>query len=209
MVGSGAALAWERRNRLSYATSGSRPAPDMLATVRYQLLFSVAVSYRLVNKLCSGLGSAPDFAMGAANMKTDLHEIRHYLDAARNAIGTTSDRTLAAALGLKAHQQVHMYRSGKALPSDEIMAKIAETAELDPYEALLRLNIWRCEMKTLQAGSSMRQETAIKIYASKLQEHLRGAAAALFVFVSLFASAGTSPAQAAADAAATVYYGKL
>ena len=114
---------------------------------------------------------------------------------------------------------MHYYRSGKQLPSDETMVKIAEIAGLDPYEALLRLNIWRCEMKTLHAGKSLSQESALKVYASKLQEHLRRAAAIIIAALMLAgaslsptpanAHARTSPAQADMQPGTNVYYGKF
>ena len=66
-----------------------------------------------------------------------------YLDLAIKKQGLKSDRELSRALELKSNNTMTNMRSGKHLPSDDTMIKIAELAGEPVDVALLRLNLWR------------------------------------------------------------------
>lgn len=144
-------------------------------------------------------------------MAEDLRDLRDYIEAAKNKLRPgCSDRLLSLALKLGTPQAVHYYRSGKALPSDEVMAKMAEIAGVDPHEALLRLNMWRCERATKKTTD---KGAAYQFYFELLQLAKRAAATVLII---MGLGVGVSPVPAHANAAPTsghaagpnVYYGK-
>ena len=66
-----------------------------------------------------------------------------YLDLAIKKQRLKSDRELSRALDLKSNNTITNMRSGKHLPSDDTMIKIAKLAGEPVDVALLRLNLWR------------------------------------------------------------------
>lgn len=68
--------------------------------------------------------------------------IDDYADAAKKAVNTTSDAQLCRELKLS-HGVVSFWRVRKAWPSDDVMAKLCDLAEMDPHLGLLYVNWWR------------------------------------------------------------------
>jgi len=126
-----------------------------------------------------------------------------YLDAAKHRQAIASDRQLGARLGLKS-AAISSFRTGKSLPSDATMRRVAEMAGRDARIALLELALWRSEDAATSA-----------VYADcleRLKRSIKRAAVALPLLFSL----GTAPdrAEAAPRAAsphtqAVVSYVKL
>ena len=69
-------------------------------------------------------------------------DLNAYMTAARTLQGIPSDNQLATALGIT-RGRVSSLRHGHWMPSDELMARIAELAGENVELALLRLNYWR------------------------------------------------------------------
>lgn len=67
-----------------------------------------------------------------------------YLEKAKDVSGITSNRKLGADLGISEGAMSH-FKTGRALPSDATMIRLADLAKVDPYIALLDLNTWRTE----------------------------------------------------------------
>lgn len=65
-----------------------------------------------------------------------------YLDDAKLALRTTSDRALGRALNVSPGCVVG-WRNKRCWPSDEQMMKVAKLAGIDPRVAVLQLNMWR------------------------------------------------------------------
>lgn len=112
--------------------------------------------------------------------------IDEYLDDAKAAIGTKSDRELGRLLGMKG-APVTFYRRKKTWPYPDTMKTIAEMGGHDPVIAVMQLHAWR---ETGPVGA---------IYRSVLQT-LTGAAAALGMF---FLISGGEPAQADQNVSST------
>lgn len=70
--------------------------------------------------------------------------IDNYLDAARARHSIASDRELGRRLGLS-KGAVNHYRMGHSYPDDGTMLELARLALVDPSQALIDLNIWRCK----------------------------------------------------------------
>lgn len=69
-----------------------------------------------------------------------------YAEKAINRYGLTGYNNLARELGLN-KATLSFFRSGKALPSESTMIKLAELAGLPKEEALIDLNLWRSKDK--------------------------------------------------------------
>jgi transcriptional regulator with XRE-family HTH domain len=67
-----------------------------------------------------------------------------YLDAARAATKSKSDRELSKLLGVSSGT-VSQIRTKRIWPGDDLILRIAEAGNLDPEQALIDLNIWRNE----------------------------------------------------------------
>lgn len=65
-----------------------------------------------------------------------------YAEKAIHRYGLTGYNNLARELGLN-KASVSFFRSGRALPSEETMIKLAELAGMPKEEALIDLNLWR------------------------------------------------------------------
>lgn len=71
-----------------------------------------------------------------------MNSVSEYVEKARKNSGADSDRKVAQMLGLKG-SAASMWRTGRTFPSDETMIRLAQVAGVDPYKALIDLNIWR------------------------------------------------------------------
>lgn len=110
--------------------------------------------------------------------------IDDYIDRAVSAQKFSSERALSKALGM-APQSVSQWRVKRAWPADDAMVKLAELGNMDPEQALLDLNRWRC--KSIMAS---------EIYA-RLAKRISGAAAAIMLAVIVFSGdAKAAPAPA-------------
>ena len=73
-----------------------------------------------------------------------MRDLTFYVEAAIKNSGVTSDRKLAALMNMSPNV-VSFWRSRKVLPSDEVMVRLAQVGGIDPFIALLDLNMWRSE----------------------------------------------------------------
>lgn len=105
-----------------------------------------------------------------------MPKITEYIDRAKRNSSAKSDSELSRQLNL-AKPMIHMYRNGKALPSDESMIRLAETADLDPAAALIDLNQWRAN------------EPSVKKIYEEIAAALRVAVAAFILAAGIFHSA--------------------
>lgn len=119
-----------------------------------------------------------------------------YLDEAKHISGVKSDRQLSEMIGQSSNWAAQI-RSGRAFPADETMMKLAAIAGVDPWTALLDLNMWRS------------QGAAQDVYRSILEK-----IKASIVIIALLGALSASPALAESKqytlhyAKDTVYYGK-
>jgi transcriptional regulator with XRE-family HTH domain len=79
-----------------------------------------------------------------------MRSVQDYINQAQKISGAPSRNKLANLLGISTAAIAHLY-SGKALPSDETMEKIAVIAGIDPELALIELNIMRSNGKAKSA----------------------------------------------------------
>lgn len=127
-----------------------------------------------------------------------MRPIDFYLDKAKENHGLKSDRELDRAIGFKGCG-VSQIRTGRALPSDEAMIKLAEMARVDPEEALLELAYRR---------AASRDETrAASVYRALLDRVTHAAAALLIGFLAF--SAMPTDASAMQNIRATSGQGSL
>lgn len=119
-----------------------------------------------------------------------------YIETAKIRSGASSDRKICEMLGM-AENAVHAWKKKRVLPSDETMMKLAAIAGVDPWTALLDLNMWRS------------QGAAQDVYRSILEK-----IKASIVIMALLGALSASPASAESKqytlhyAKDTVYYGK-
>lgn len=73
-----------------------------------------------------------------------MKNIIDFLDTCKERTNTTSDSNLARKIGLS-RNAIHQYRTGRAIPSDEVVCILAKRADLDVDIALLWLNVWRAK----------------------------------------------------------------
>ena len=90
-----------------------------------------------------------------------MRNIHCYIDEAQSRNGIGSDRKLGLFLGLSDHAAT-AWQTGRALPSDETMLKLARIANVPDWEALLDLQMWRSENENVKKAW---QEIASKIKA--------------------------------------------
>lgn len=123
-------------------------------------------------------------------------DISWYIEEAKAKSGAKSDRKLCEMLGM-AENATHAWKKRNVLPSDETMMKLAQIAGVDPWTALLDLNMWRS------------QGAAQNVYRSILEK-----IKASIVIIALLGALSASPASAEGKqytlhyAKDTVYYGK-
>ena len=93
-----------------------------------------------------------------------MKTINDYLDGAINRMGLSSSRQLAKLMGLN-QSALSGWRTGRAWPTDDKMALLADLAGEDQAQALLNLNFWRAEgvAKTLYA--KMLEKVAVLLVA--------------------------------------------
>lgn len=122
--------------------------------------------------------------------------LNYYICNAMANQGVLSERELSKTLG-KAHNFVNNLLVGKALPSDEVMMKIADLAGLDKQAALLDLNVWRSPTPVRDA------------YVGILQKLTQTTAAiAILAASSLTLAPSPVSAKVLSDKSDTIYYGK-
>lgn len=73
-------------------------------------------------------------------------EFTDYASSAIKRFGLRGHNALARELGLD-KSSISQFKSGKALPSEDTMIKLAELAGLPKEEALIDLNLWRSKDK--------------------------------------------------------------
>ncbi len=73
-------------------------------------------------------------------------EFSDYASSAIKRFGLRGNNALARELGLD-KSSISQFKSGKALPSETTMIKLAELAGLPKEEALIDLNLWRSKDK--------------------------------------------------------------
>ncbi len=83
-----------------------------------------------------------------------MRDISWYIDKAKEESGAGSDRKICEMLGM-AENATHAWRKRNVLPSDDTMMKLAKIARIDPYIALLDLNMWRSDGEAKKAYASM------------------------------------------------------
>lgn len=139
----------------------------------------------------------------ALRHNSQMRTIDDYMDTARKNHGFRSDRELSRALGFRG-QAASNWRTKRAWPSDDVMVRLAEMAEIPPEEALLDLCVWRTG--GTEAGP---------IY-SKIADKVRAAAIAAIAGAGFLALASqpnsalakNGPWTTGYPAAWSVYYGK-
>lgn len=71
-----------------------------------------------------------------------MNDLNFYVDKIKKETVIKTDSTLAVALGLQAGS-FSQFKTGRAIPSDLVMLRLAELAKI-PYEkALIDVSIWR------------------------------------------------------------------
>lgn len=70
-----------------------------------------------------------------------------YIDEAKKRSGIQSDRKFSAFIG-QSPNWVSQIKTGRALPSDDAMMKMAPLAGVQPWQALLDLCVWRTNGQT-------------------------------------------------------------
>ena len=133
-----------------------------------------------------------------------MRTIDDYIDAAKKVSGIKSDRTLGVHLGLNP-TSISQYRTRRTWPHDEVMFRLAETAGLDPQEALLELAFWRC---------SHRQENrAASVFKALIERNFHAAIMGAVMAGSLLISNGNAEAapltQKLQANPTSLYYGKF
>lgn len=129
-----------------------------------------------------------------------MHTIDWYLDQAREKSGAKSDRQLSEMMGYSSKIVCQLRNNPKFNPSDEMMIKIADIANVERETALLDLGYWRSSGAAREVYKGMMQRV--------------GAFASIFLFVSATFAAIPNKAQAielASEKVAssfTIYYGK-
>jgi hypothetical protein len=126
-----------------------------------------------------------------------MDSVNDYLDAAKSRLGVKADWKLAIELGMSPAWACRV-RAGKDLPSDGVMVRIAELANVDPTRAILDLQLWRA-----------RDPRVSEIYSSIIQR--LGAACIAFALVivgSYSVQARTITEQTDTNTRNTVYYQK-
>lgn len=73
-----------------------------------------------------------------------------YLDAAKQALGVTSDYALGKALGLN-HSAISNYRSGRSNFDDATAIKVARAAGIDPAEVFFAMQVERAKSDDARA----------------------------------------------------------
>lgn len=144
-----------------------------------------------------------------------MRDINHYIDAARDRTGCKSDRKLALLIGL-AGTTINHWRTGRSLPDDETMAKLAQLAGQEPTMALLDLNIWRSKDGLARSHYIDLARRIGRSAAAFFCVGFLGAAAAALtppqtqaaVAQSLPRAIGTQAAQGNSAVLSNVYYGK-
>jgi transcriptional regulator with XRE-family HTH domain len=126
--------------------------------------------------------------------------LAEYMNAAIERQRLRSDRGLARAIDVE-QAIVSRWRTGKALPTEPQMVKLAQLAEADEDRATLLLGLWRAT-----------EEPVRDTYRRLLRRCATGSGIAIAIAASL--ALGPSPAEAAPNslvslivAAANVYYG--
>ena len=138
----------------------------------------------------------PDHSAQPAIAADNILLIDDYIGQAMKKSGFTSERQLAAALKISSGN-ISRWRKGHSMPSDGIMARLADLAHTDPAEAVIWLNFWRT------------QSWAKPLYLEVIAR-LRSASVALAAFAMLSQSVPWGPADASVMRAdpPSVYYGK-
>jgi transcriptional regulator with XRE-family HTH domain len=108
-----------------------------------------------------------------------MRTIDFYIDRAKEFSKITSNRKLGVKLGVS-EGAISQFKTGRAIPSDDTMIKLAKLAHVDKDLALMELNTWRTKGEA--------KETYQRIL-----DKLGGAVAVLFVCVCML---GSSPAKA-------------
>lgn len=92
-----------------------------------------------------------------------MRDINYYVEAAIARGNIKSQRKLSEMLGLS-NNVISVYLTGKSIPSDETMMKLAAIAGIDPWVALLDLNMWRSQGAAQDAYRDMMKKiTAVAI----------------------------------------------
>lgn len=126
-----------------------------------------------------------------------MDSIQDYIDAAKKRTGCSSDEKLSALLGLSKNG-VFFWKKKGILPSDESMMKLAKLAGVEPWQALIDLNMWRAP-----------NENVRKTYSEILQKIV----STILIIVATGVVSTGKPAQAvpldvSKDKCVSIYYGK-
>lgn len=71
-----------------------------------------------------------------------MNDLNYYVEKIRKETVIKDDTTLSLALGMKAGS-FSQYKTGRAVPSDLIMLRLAEMAKIPFEQALIDVSIWR------------------------------------------------------------------
>ena len=86
--------------------------------------------------------------------------INEFLNNLKIITKAQSDRQLAIKLGVS-HSTIAAYRKKRAHPSDATILHMAKLAKIEPNEALLMLNIWRCEGEPKRHYMAMLKKSSV------------------------------------------------
>jgi hypothetical protein len=91
-----------------------------------------------------------------------MRTISWYIEEAKAHSGAKSDRKLCELLG-KSPIWIHQISTGKTWPSDEGMIQLARVAGMDPFTALLDLNMWRSHGEAQKTYRKMLEKMTVVI----------------------------------------------
>lgn len=121
-----------------------------------------------------------------------MNELDTYIRKAKEKQSIKSNRQLCIALNVS-HNAMNDYGRGK-LPSDETMIKLAKLAGIDPWIALIDLNI-------------MRSSGEIRSQYIDIMRKIKCVAVAMFMLIALGLSATPALAEVSSSKCVSVYYG--
>jgi|GEM_PF-4525293 len=90
-----------------------------------------------------------------------VENLTDYIETAKQAIETDSDRALDRALGNKT-TLVYQWRTDRAFPSPEKMYQLADLCEENPAKALMQLDIWKAQ--------ASHQQELVEVYKGILRQ---------------------------------------
>ncbi len=87
----------------------------------------------------------------------------YYLESAKKSLKISSNNQIARLAGISG-ASLSAFVTGKALPADETILKIANLAKIPPEKALIDVSIWRNKKNTqaLKAWENLSKKLSLK-----------------------------------------------